>query len=208
MRSAEDVFDEWSKAGRDEDMAKRHWPSVKQAFSRLAPSTGKYLEIGVGNGYAIGYMATHQFSEGHCFGLDVSREMVRRCRERLALLENATVEQADFLLWSPPKHEYFDIVFSMEVFYYFRDIQSAIDKAFSVLSLGGQLWVLVNFYLENRLSHHWPKQVGTPMQLWSRADYEQGFKKSGFVDVEQELISGGSAEDGVTLCTCGRKPPD
>lgn len=205
MRSAKDIFDEWSKAGRVEDMAKRHWPCVKQAFSRLPPSSGKYLEIGVGNGYAIGYIATHQFSRGYCYGLDVSGEMVRQCRENLAHLDNVTVDQADFLFWEPPKQESFDIVFSMEVFYYFHDIQAGIDKAFSILASGGQLWVLVNFYLENTLSHHWPAQVGTPMQLWSQVDYKEGFRKSGFVDVKQELISAGNSEDGVTLCTSGRK---
>lgn len=187
-------------------MAKRHWSSVKQAFSQLSPSTGKYLEIGVGNGYAIGYIATHQFSEGYCFGLDVSGEMVRRCTETLSHLDNVAFEQADFLLWEPPKYECFDIVFSMEVFYYFHNIQAGIDKAFLILALGGQLWVLVNFYLENTLSHHWPMQVGTPMQLWSQADYKQGFRKSSFVNVKQKLISGGNSEDGVTLCTIGRKP--
>ena len=46
MKSAKDVFDKWSKAGRGEDMAKRHWPRVKQAFLQLPPSTGNYLEIG------------------------------------------------------------------------------------------------------------------------------------------------------------------
>ena len=208
MKSAKDVFDRWSKAGRGEDMAKRHWPRVKQAFSQLPPSTGNYLEIGVGSGYAIKYIATHQFLKGNCHGIDVSGEMVRRSRANLAHLDHVTVEQADFLLWEPSKPEFFDIVFSMEVFYYFHDIQKGLDKAFSILTLGGQLWVLVNFYVENAISHDWPQRVGTPMQLWSKADYRQGFEKSGFVHVKQQLLTDESAEDGVTLCTFGTKPMD
>ena len=207
MKPVEDVFDEWSKIGRGEDMAKRHWPRVKQAFSQLPPSTGKYLEIGVGNGYAIGYIATHQFSKGNCHGLDVSGEMVRRCRKNLAHLDHVTIEQADFLLWMPSEPKVFDIVFSMEVFYYFHSIQTGIDKAFSITAAGGQLWVLVNFYLENTISHEWPRQVGTPMQLWSQTDYRKGFVKSGFVDVKQQLLTDKNTEDGVTLCTIGTKPP-
>ena len=206
MKSAKDVFDRWSKAGRGEDMAKRHWPRVKQAFSQLPPSTGNYLEIGVGSGYAIKYIATHQFYKGNCHGIDVSKEMVRRSRKNLAHLDHVTVEQADFLLWEPSKPKFFDIIFSMEVFYYFRDIQKGLDKAFSILASGGQLWVLVNFYLENTISHDWPKQVGTPMQLWSQEDYKKGFEKSGFIDVTQHLLTDENAEDGVTLCTFGNKP--
>ena len=206
MKSAKEVFDKWGKAGRGEDMAKRHWPRVKQAFSQLPYSTGNYLEIGVGSGYAIKYIATHQFYKGNCHGIDVSKEMVRRSRKNLAHLDHVTVEQADFLLWEPSKPKFFDIIFSMEVFYYFRDIQKGLDKAFSILASGGQLWVLVNFYLENTISHDWPKQVGTPMQLWSQEDYKKGFEKSGFIDVTQHLLTDENAEDGVTLCTFGNKP--
>jgi trans-aconitate methyltransferase len=206
MKPVKDVFDAWSKTGRGDDMAKRHWPRVKQAFSQLPPSTGNYLEIGVGNGYAIGYIAAHQFSGGNCHGIDVSGEMIRRCRENLAHLSRVTIEQADFLLWKPSTPKLFDIIFSMEVFYYFHDIQAGIDKAFSILASGGQLWVLVNYYLENTISHDWPRRVGTPMQLWSQADYKRGFKKTGFVDVNQQLLTDKSAQDGMTLCTFGKKP--
>ncbi len=206
MKPAKEVFDKWSKAGRGEDMAKRHWPRVKQAFSQLSPSKGNYLEIGVGSGYAIGYIAAHQFSEGNCYGIDVSGEMVRRCRRNLAHFGHVTIEQADFLLWKPSAPKLFDIVFSMEVFYYFHDIQAGIDKAFSILTPGGQLWVLVNFYLENTISHDWPRRVGTPMQLWSRDEYKEGFEKSGFVDMNQQLVTDNDAEDGMTLCTFGKKP--
>jgi cyclopropane fatty-acyl-phospholipid synthase-like methyltransferase len=206
MKPVKDVFDEWSKAGRGDDMAKRHWPRVKQAFSQISPGSGNYLEIGVGNGYAISYMATHQFSGGKCYGLDVSGEMVRHCRENLAHLGHVTIEQADFLFWRPSTPKLFDIVFSMEVFYYFHDIQSGLDKAFSIIASGGQLWVLVNFYLENTISHDWPRRVGTPMQLWSQADYKKGFEKSGFADVNQQLLTDKNAEDGITLCTVGKRP--
>jgi trans-aconitate methyltransferase len=206
MKPVKDVFDNWSQSGRGEDMAKRHWPRVKQAFSQLPPSRGNYLEIGVGNGYAIEYIAENQFSGGNCLGIDVSGEMVRRCREKLIHLGHVTIEQADFLLWKPSTPKLFDIVFSMEVFYYFHNIQAGLDKAFSILTPGGQLWVLVNFYLENTISHDWPRRVGTPMQLWSQTDYKEGFEKSGFLEVNQQLLTDQNAEDGITLCTIGRKP--
>lgn len=204
MRSAQEVFDDWGQDDGGSGMEAEHWPRVSQVLSKVTPSNGNYLELGVGSGYALEYMATHAFAGGHCYGLDISVEMVNACRKRLAHLKNVTVDAGDFLQWQPPTVR-FDFIFSMEVFYYFADMQAGFNKTAGLLAPGGELLVMVDFYHENPITHNWPEKVGTPMTLWSRSEYAEGFGKAGLVDVRQELISGGDSEHGLTLCTGGKR---
>ena len=206
MKSAEEVFDNWARDYHAEGMEKEHWETVSQAYSLIPKSSGNYLEIGVGNGYGLHYMATHQFSKGQCWGLDVSSEMVRVTNQRIQDLNNAQAEQGDFLLWQPSNDEKYALIFSMEVFYYFQNIQKGIEKAASLLDRNGMLMVLVNFFKESPITHSWPEDVNTPMQLWSIEDYKQGFISAGFKNVEQHRFykaSRKSDEDGGTLVTMG-----
>jgi len=129
VKSARDVFDNWARDHRADGMEREHWETVEQAYNLIPESKGNYLEVGVGNGYGLHYMAIHQFSNGQCYGLDVSSEMVERSRQKVKDLENAHVERENFLFWEPPKNLQFSLIFSMEVFYYFSDIQKGIEKA-------------------------------------------------------------------------------
>ncbi|MCG8608353.1 class I SAM-dependent methyltransferase [bacterium] len=210
MRSAQEVFDEWGQDHRGQGMQKYHWPRVKQAFDLIPNQTGNYLEIGTGTGYAIEYMAKHQFSKGHCYGLEISEQMVRNTKTKLNGIRNVTIEQGDFLQWDFDQDLKFALIFSMEVFYYFPDMLVGLKKAYSLLQPGGQLWVLVNYYHENSVSHGWPEMLNTPMQMWSKQDYRKGFAETGFGKVEQlQLTSTGGLEfkekDAGTLCTYGTR---
>jgi SAM-dependent methyltransferase len=209
-RKARDVFDEWARNKQSDRMARDHWPRVGYAFSLIPEIEGDFLEIGVGNGYGILEMAVHQFKRGLCFGIDISPEMVVAAKERVSGLDNVTIEEGDFLTWSPPAKTHFSLIFSMEVFYYFQNIQTGIERSYSFLEPGGQMWVLVNYYKENESSHSWPDMLDTPMSLWSKLQYLEGFEKAGFRDVQQHLITGAETinapgNDFPTLWTRGTK---
>lgn len=209
-KTAKDVFEAWGKDYHADGMETEHWPRVRQVFDLIAPSDGNYLEVGVGNGYGLAHMATHQFAKGRCLGIDVSESMVERARDRTRGLANVTVASGDFLEWDFTGMR-FDTIFSMEVFYYFDNINAGIDKAWSVLEPGGRLWVAVNFYEENADSANWPELLGTHMQRWSARDYSDGFETAGFVEVEQRMIAapvpkGSKHGDAPTLLTSGARP--
>ena len=208
-KSTSEVFEEWGSDNRANGMEQGHWPRVQQAFALIPKMSGNYLEIGVGNGYGIRHMATNQFSEGHCWGLDLASSMVALSKKRTENIQNITVEHGNFLEWVCPSSELFSLIFSMEVFYYFPKIQHGIDKAYSLLEPGGQLWVLVNYFKENEISHEWPCLLQTPMQLWSKQDYRDGFVNAGFSGVEQHQFTDSqkkTSSDGSTLCIFGTRP--
>jgi len=209
-KSVREVFEAWGRDDHADGMEREHWPRVRQIFELIPPSTASYLEVGVGNGYGLAHMATHQFKDGHCFGLDLSASMVTRARKRTQALTNVAVEVGDFLALDFGERR-FDTIFSMEVFYYFHDIHVGLRKAASILDPNGTLWVAVNFYEENEESADWPKRLGTPMQRWSARDYVEGFERAGFLAVEQHMITaplpkGSTHGDRPTLLTSGRKP--
>ncbi|ACM29288.1 class I SAM-dependent methyltransferase [Rhizobium rhizogenes] len=200
------TFDNWAiKKNGALKMSTEHWPRIEGILTNIENSAGNYLEIGPGNGYSIKYMAENKFSAGQCYGIDLSQEMINCCIPRTRDLKNVYLETADFCDWEPPKNTYFDLIFSMEVFYYFKNMGEAINKAASLLSDGGELVVMVDFFLENPVSHSWPEQMGLSLALWSKDQYADSFIKSGLSEVSQVLISGGQLEDGLTLCTRGRR---
>ncbi|MFV1980596.1 MAG: class I SAM-dependent methyltransferase [Rhodothermia bacterium] len=209
-RTAAEVFDDWAVDYHARGMEDKHWASVHEAFELIPESSGHYLEVGVGNGYSLFYMATNQYRTGHCMGIDVSANMVDITQQRIVGVDNAAVRHGEFLEFDPGPDRP-DLIFSMEVFYYLPDIQKGIEHAFEVLAPGGMLMILVNYYEERLESHDWPGQLDTRMQLWSRSDYLEGLKEAGFTDVKQELFEvpadpDARAKNPGTLGTWGRKP--
>ncbi len=209
-KTSSEVFDTWANDHRADSMATSHWPVVRQAFALIPPTSGDYLEIGCGNGYGLRHMATHQFAQGHCRGLDASLKMAELARQRCRDLPNVDIEHGDFLTWNFPRRD-LALIFSMEVFYYFPDVQAGLDKASALLKPGGQLWVMVDFYEENRHTHGWPQDLDTPMQRWSIEAYRQGFLRAGLEAVEQRQFFDPAHQPSApaalgTLCTVGTKP--
>jgi SAM-dependent methyltransferase len=206
-RSAEQVFDEWALDYHAPGMEDEHWPSVREAFDLIADSDGLYLEIGVGNGYGLFYMATNQYMHGKCVGIDVSRNMVDLAQKRVMGLENASVRHAEFLEFQP-EDESPDLIFSMEVFYYLHDMEEGMRHAYDVLASGGQIMILVNHYRERADTHEWPDKLGTPMQLWSAQEYLEAMKRAGFERVGQRMFGVAPDSKYGTLGTWGFKPSD
>ena len=211
-RTAEEVFDDWALDYHAHGMEDEHWPSVHEAFRLIPESSGHYLEVGVGNGFGLFYMATNQYRTGHCLGIDVSANMVDVTQKRIVGVDNAAVRRGEFLGFDPGPDRP-DLIFSMEVFYYLADIQRGIEHAFEILTPGGMLMILVNYYEERVESHDWPGQLDTRMQLWSRRQYLNGLQDAGFTEVKQGLfkVSSDSAvrmQNPGTLGTWGKKPLD
>jgi len=200
--TVKDIFDQWALNHHAEGMEKGHWQRVKQAFELIPPSQDNYLEIGIGNGYGIHYMALNQYKNGCCYGLDISPNMVKKAKEKTKDLDNVILQADDFLTWKPPRNTTFSAIFSMETFYYFSDIKEGIEKAASLLELKGMLMILVDFFYENKETHSWPDDLDIPLTLWSAADYKEAFQDIPLKNVQQKELRD-DAHTIRTLCTWG-----
>lgn len=182
------VFDDWARRGRAEGMERGHRPVVDQALRRAPLQDGHwFLDVGCGNGYVLSSMAPLT-PNGTVVGVDISPEMVARSRAALVDVPNVRILQGAFPDVDLPRGR-FDVVFSMEVFYYLPDLDGALRHTVGLLRPGGTLLCVVDFYRENPESHGWPEELGVAMDLRSEAEWSESFVRAGFVGVEQARIT-------------------
>lgn len=192
------VFDRWAQLGRAEGMEQGHGPSAREAFERLELGLGgRYLDVGCGNGYTVRW-AAKGMPEGLAVGLDLSSEMVALARTASVGFNNTLFVNESFpseRLHAPEiKGQGFDGIFSMEAFYYFPDLDSALGDVRRLLRPGGRFVCVVDFYQENEASHSWPKDLDVPMTLLSESGWRQAFEAAGLRVLEQGRIGRGNAE--------------
>jgi len=208
-----DLFDDWARQGRGDRMAESHWPFARQALARLPlTATSWFLDIGCGTGYAVCW-AARSAPDGRAVGIDVAQAMVARARACCVGLPNADFHVARF----PTDHTLplarFDVVFSMEAFYYFADLDAALRETLRLLVPGGRFACVVDYYGENPASHGWPEDVGVSLHLLDCAGWHAAFARAGFADVTQERLRLPAAETSEpwkttegSLLTLGRRP--
>jgi len=182
------LFDEWARQGRGDTMAESHWPFACQALERLQlTSRSWFLDIGCGTGYAVCW-AARAAADGRAVGIDAAESMIARARACCVGLPNADFHVVDF----PTHHTLplgrFDRVFSMEVFYYFPDLDAALAETHRLLAPGGRFACAVDYYGENRASHSWPTDLGVPMHLLDGTEWRAAFARAGFGDVTQDRL--------------------
>jgi SAM-dependent methyltransferase len=208
-----DVFDEWARHGRADGMADSHAPVAARAFDRLAlPADGWFVDIGCGNGYVVRW-AAERAPRGRAMGIDVAPEMIARAEALSAAYANVEFVVTQFPEGHSLPRGKFAAVFSMEVFYYFPDLQAALVETLGLLKPGGRFACTVDYYFENTASHSWPADVGVDMTLLDEAGWRDAFRKAGFTHLHQERLRLPATEatepwkatEG-SLLTLGRRP--
>lgn len=210
-----DVFEDWASRGRAEGMAESHTPFVRPVFDRLPLEAGaRYLDIGCGNGYTVCWAAERVGPAGEAVGIDVAPGMIARAGARCGDRPSVRFHVATFPDDHPLPAEHFDVVFSMEVFYYLPDLKRALSEVRALLVPGGQFACQVDYYEENRASHAWPADVGVAMTPLSARGWREAFESVGLVVTEQFRVRlpADAATDAWqsvegSLATIGRRRP-
>lgn len=183
-----DVFDDWARRGRAEGMERGHAPVARRAIEELHIGRAtRYLDIGCGNGYSVRW-AAERAPEGRAIGIDVAPEMIERAKRLSAAYPNA--EFARMAFPSPTlATASFDAIFSMEVFYYFPDLDAALRDVTRLLAPGGRFACVVDFYGENVESAGWPDDLGVAMTRLDMAGWRAAFERAGLAVPLQRQIT-------------------
>ncbi len=203
------IFDKWARLGKGEGMQKRHSPFAMRALSNVSlPQNGWFLDIGCGNGY-ITRWAAKQAPLGHALGIDISKEMIALCHNASPQIANVSYQHGDFLEIEL-QQDRFNVVFSMEVFYYLDDLDAALQRVKQLLCPGAPFVCVVDYYEENIGSHGWPADLDVRMDLRSEAQWVDAFIRAGFDSILQKRITIEGLETSETwpgsLMTLGRRP--
>ncbi|MEK9602848.1 MAG: class I SAM-dependent methyltransferase [Flavobacteriaceae bacterium] len=196
------VFGDWALSGRDQKMAEGHTASVKAMLEWVTTDLKKFsfLDAGCGNGWVVRKILDH-LECYHAAGVDGSEHMIAKAK---SIDPGGNYFCEDIRQWSPVKP--FDVVHSMEVFYYVEQPDALIQNIFNTwLNPGGRLVMGIDFYFENTSCHSWPEDCGVNiMQLYPQKKWIEFFSKAGFKKVSSRNIGAKENWKG-TLVVMGEK---
>ena len=185
MRQPTDVFGEWAERGKDRGMEDSHAIAVNEMINfalkeRLEIGEKfSFLDLGCGNGWVARLTANNALCR-QSIGIDGAQQMISNAQSRGGKTKYIL---ADINTFNSP--EKYDVIHSMEVLYYLENPADIVKRiSDSWLNKNGRLIVGLDHYYENKDSHSWQEDVGTPMLMLKAAEWVQMFKNAGLNEVE------------------------
>ena len=173
-----DIFSNWALVGRDETMAQGHEDSVEEMLELATIDNIKFsfIDVGCGNGWVVRKILDNPHCE-YAAGVDGSQNMIDKAK---SMGVRGDFFCRDIRCWIPPRT--FDIVHSMEVFYYVEQPDILIRNIFDYwLNPKGKLIMGIDFYHENTPCHSWQEDcLINIMQLFSKNTWISFFTEAGF----------------------------
>ena len=186
------TFNSWAKENKDIGMEKNHAQSVqymlKQIPSSILINKFSFLDIGCGNGWVVRKVNNLE----NCIkstGIDGAENMIKKARDLSPDSEylKLDIDNLNFI-------EKFDVVFSMEVFYYLGDPSKTIRYIYNnMLKENGFFIMGIDHYLENKPSLSWPKDLNLNLKTLSINDWVSVVQLAGFSKVNYKQV--GSKEN-------------
>ena len=184
-----EIFDNWALKDKDVGMEKGHAPAVDKMINiidkrtTILKSQFSFLDLGCGNGWVV-----EKFSQNNlctlAVGVDGANNMIKKAkvRDTKGIYYKSNIEA-----WAC--NDKFDIIFSMETFYYFNNINNVLNNINSkLLTNGGLLIIGIDHYKENKPSLSWENEIGIQTQTLSIKQWVNKFKKSNFKNVQFKQV--------------------
>tara|TARA_B100001250_G_scaffold388273_1_gene386400 strand:- start:759 stop:1370 length:612 start_codon:yes stop_codon:yes gene_type:complete len=181
------TFNSWAKENKDIGMEKNHDQSVqymlKQIPSSILVNKFSFLDIGCGNGWVVRKVNNSE----NCIksvGIDGAENMIKKARDLSPELEylKLDIDNLNFI-------EKFDVVFSMEVFYYLGYPGKTMKYIYNnMLKENGFFIMGIDHYLENKPSLSWPKDLDLDLQTLSINDWVSIVQLAGFSKVNYKQV--------------------
>jgi len=181
---AVELFNNWVDLGKDDGMERNHTPSVDYMLNlipnHIINSKFSFLDIGCGNGWVVKRMSNTSSCDV-AVGIDGAEKMISKAklhdtRSRYYQLNIDNLSSYN---------EHFDIVFSMEVFYYLKNPQNTLNHIFHhLLNKNGCFIMGIDHYQENTPSLKWPIELEVDMWTHSILEWKKMFQNAGFTNIK------------------------
>ena len=201
MSRAIETFNVWAKNNKDEGMERNHAFSVKKMLdlipSDILSTKFSFIDIGCGNGW----VAKQIRANPNCVksvGIDGAEKMIKKAiaKDSKSQYLRLDIEQMSY------KDE-FDIVFSMEVFYYFKDPLKVLSYIYkNILKSGGCMLIGVDHYLENKSSLSWSKDLNLELKTYSIEQWKSNFNEVGFSNIKTFQFGAKENWEGTLVIYC------
>ena len=197
-----DTFNQWAKKGKDIKMAEGHTPAVDKMMDMVFKSKSKIfnmIDIGCGNGWVVKKFKNNPM----CYdatGIDGAKQMINN-----AFNSDPNGEYICAEIESWDNIDKYDVVFSMETFYYFDNPELLIKKIYKdYLNTNGTLIIGIDHYLENKSTLNWNDEFNIKTNTFSKMKWFNFFKKAGFKNCQMNQVCAKKDWEG-TLIISGDK---
>ena len=186
MDETKKLFDEWAVTGRAEEMETGHGVTVNKFLDSISfDKPFSFLDVGCGNGWIVRKIAQLPNCK-KAVGIDKSKKMIS-----IAISKQISKKEK-YLSVNLESWKYlgkFDIIFSMESLYYSVPMEPALSKIFKILRTNGFFYCGTDFYSDNYLTKRWKKVMKVPMDLRSKTEWKNMFRKIGFKTTTKQMKS-------------------
>jgi len=179
-----ETFNNWAKLNKDQSMEKGHSHSVNKMFeilkekTNLLESTFSFIDIGCGNGWVIRKVLKNP----HChyaLGIDGADSMIKKALH---------YKTGDFIKTDIESFKFqkkFDIIFSMETFYYLKNIENFIDNLYNKgIKDKGSMIIGIDHYKENASTLKWEEEYNLKTQTLSIKEWYKKLSKHDFSEIK------------------------
>ena len=179
-----DIFNTWACKDKDKGMEKGHAQSVNAMLNIITKKTNilnnnfNFLDLGCGNGWVVRKFSNNKLCN-MAVGVDGSKNMIFKAKSNDS---KGAYFQSNIEFWNTKNK--FDIIFSMETFYYLKNIDNVFNKIISNLLLdNGFLIIGIDHYYENKPSLTWEDDIGIQTHTLSIKQWIEKFEKANFKNI-------------------------
>ena len=174
------TFNEWAKSNKDKKMADGHYSSVMLMIAMINENSSildkrfSFLDIGCGNGWVVREFLNNNLCI-NATGIDGAKNMINKANSyNLGQFLNKDIEHYNF-------NKKFDIVFSMETFYYFSNPNKIINSIYqNGIKKNGLFIIGLDHYKENKSTLSWGKDYNLHLNTLSSNEWINMFENAGF----------------------------
>jgi len=183
-----ETFNTWALEDKDKGMEIGHASSVNKMFdliktnSSIFNSSFQALDLGCGNGWVVRKFLDIKNCK-NATGIDGAPAMIGKAKK---MCPEGDFINIDIEGWKSTRK--FDIIFSMETFYYFKNLDIVLfDILNNYISNKGILIIGIDHYKENTPSLTWDKDFQLSLNTLSIAEWIKRIKKAGFKNVQSTI---------------------